>query len=102
MSRVSKIYLAGSTVKLSATFYNYDNQLVNPDFVKLIFYNHKFEIEQEIVIDSNNRISIGKYEYDYTTDFTTGNDRITFEWNADIGGKISIIRDEIHTSFIVR
>lgn len=93
---------SGSTVRLSASFYDFNEKLVDPDILKLIFYNYKYEIINEIALGTQNRLSVGKYYYDYKTENSLDKDHVIYEWNADIQGNISIKRDDFSISFFVK
>jgi len=89
-------YQYGNTVRFECTFYNFNNEKVNPDLVKVIVYNYKYEILLEEIINSG--INIGEYMYDYTTGDKS--EKLYYEWYGEIDGNPSIKRKEFQTRFI--
>jgi hypothetical protein len=92
-------YISGSTIKLKCTFTDFEDKLVDPDTVKFIVYDYKFNKINEYVLTSENRIGEGVYFYNYTTPNT---ESLTYyEFKGEIQGTIAIERGSVRTKFIV-
>ena len=91
-------YQYGTTVRLECAFYDFDDVKINPDSVKIIIYNARYEIliEQTLVIDGQK--NIGEFFYDYITE--SKKQTIYYEWYGEINGKPSLKRGEFTTKFI--
>lgn len=89
-------YQCGNTVRFECKFYDFDGNKINPDLVKIVIYNYKYEVIQEKVVDSS--INIGDYFYDYITE--KKEQRLYYEWYGEINGKPSLKRGEFATRFI--
>lgn len=94
-NRVS-MYQYGNTVRFKCTFYDFDNNKIIPDIVKIIIYNHKYEVVHEVKIDDED--SDGAFIYEYITE--KKRQRLYYEWYGEINGKPSLKRGEFITDFI--
>lgn len=93
---MSNVYQSGNTVRLECKFYDFYNNPVNPDVVKIILYNYKYEILKEFLV--NQSADVGSYYFDYKTEDEP--QRLFYEWYGEINGKPSIKRGELYTRFI--
>jgi hypothetical protein len=88
------IYQAGNTVRLECIFYDFNNQLIDPNNIKLKIYNNKYELINEFNV---NKKDLGKYYYDYTT--LSEPDYFYYEWYGEIDSLPSIKRGSFKTIF---
>lgn len=91
-------YQTGNTVRLSATFRDIQEKLVDPDLVKIIIYNVKYEKIEEYLLDSIRKISKGNYVLDYRLPDKPLT--IYYEWYGEISGNPFLRREKIITKFI--
>lgn len=86
-------YFIGNTLRLEATFNDWDNQtlLTDPTLIKLVIYDIRFTKLAEYVLSEQNRLSLGKYYYFYTPS-SVGT--YYYEWYADIDGMPSLDRNQ--------
>lgn len=94
-----KYYQSGNTVRLIAKFKDYDGVLIDPDLVRVIFYDSKYKETGSVTLSNLNRLSLGEYYYDYTIPMSL-NGFSYYEWYSEINGKVSIKRDSISSKFI--
>jgi hypothetical protein len=87
----------GDTVRLTATFKNFADTLVDPTSITVKFYDQsKTQIGTtitEVVKDD-----VGVYHYDYT--IPDGYKKIYYEWTGMIDDKPSVERDIIQVTFV--
>lgn len=88
--------VADSTVKIVGEFYNYEEQLIEPQNIKLIIYNEKWEKQEEFIMGLSNKIKDGSYFLEYL--LPSRPQKLYYEWNAIIDGSTSISRDTIIVS----
>lgn len=88
-------YTVGDTVRLTATFKDWNGKLVDPSSVKVIIYDSRYNKLEEIIV-TKEPDTVGIYTCDYV--FNTSGDFI-YEWNGDINGTPSLTRRRIRTSF---
>ena len=89
----------GDTIRLKATFYGFDEQLVDPETVTVTFYNAlKEQIEDPVTLDASNKESTGIYFYDYV--IPDGHKRIFYEFCGIIDDLPSVERDEIKITWL--
>ena len=100
MQNINKInsYQYGNTVRIDCSFYDFNNQKIDPDLVKVIVYNTRYEVLLEEIINTNNRKDIGEYFFDYVTE--NKKQTIYYEWYGEINGKPSLKRGEFTTKFV--
>lgn len=91
-------YQYGNTIRFECSFYDFDNEKVDPDIVKMIIYNYKYEILHEVCLTQNDRSDVGDYIYDYPTD--KKEQKLYYEWYGKINGKPALRRGEFMTKFI--
>lgn len=89
---------AGNTVRLQCKFYDYEGNLINPSFVKIVFYDYQYNKTFEQTLDAKYRLATGIYFYDYRTEFVEK--RYIYEFYGLIGGLPSIKRSEFLTTFL--
>ncbi|MFC3883741.1 hypothetical protein ACFOU2_09610 [Bacillus songklensis] len=89
-------YQAGNTVRLAAEFKDWDGENVDPETIKLIIYDYRYNKLDEREIQTENRTSIGAYYYDYI--FNEG--EFIYEWLATINRTPSLIRKRISVKTI--
>ncbi|AYP68273.1 hypothetical protein PQE75_gp206 [Bacillus phage vB_BcoS-136] len=92
------IYQYGDTVRLSCLFRNFDGEKVSPSLVKVIIYNSKYEIIKQEILGLSNMFDVGEYFYDYTTE--NKEQKLYYEWYAEIDGTPSLKRGQFITKFI--
>lgn len=97
---VSKVntYQYGNTVRLECKFFNFGGQPVDPTLIKVVIYNSKYEQISSINLTVSNRLDIGDYFYDYTTE--KKEQKLYYEWYGEIDGKPSLKRGTFMTKFI--
>lgn len=88
--------VADSTVRIIGEFYSYEEKLTEPQNIKLILYNDRWEKQEEFVMSLSNKITDGKYFFDYL--LPSKPQKLYYEWNAIIDGSTSISRDTIIVS----
>lgn len=88
----------GETVKLLVDFYDFGNQLIDPQVIKIIFYDREYKKINEFILGAGNRDSLGKYFYNYTIP----NDHFTiyYEFNGEYNGLINLNRGKLQIKFI--
>jgi hypothetical protein len=96
--KIMSTYQYGNTVRLECNFYDFSGLSVNPDFVKVVIYNSKYEVIFTETLSISNRSDVGKYFYDYITE--KKEQKIYYEWYGEINGKPSIKRGQFITKFI--
>lgn len=90
-------YQKGNTIKLNATFKDWNNEDIDPTNLKLIIYDSNYTKIDEREVFPSHRMQTGQYYYDYVFD-NIG--YFYYEWNATIDGTPSIIRNSIEISMI--
>ena len=95
---MSNAYQFGNTVRLDCVFYGFDGERINPDLVKLILYNSRYEILKEEFMKTENQRNIGEYFYDYITE--DKRQTLYYEWYGEMNGKPSLKRGSFITNFI--
>jgi len=88
-------YQYGNTVRFECSFFNFNNIKVDPQKIKLIIYDYKYNILFEGV---GIKKDVGEYFYDYTTEMKE--QKLYYEWYGEIDGKPSLKRGEFMTRFI--
>jgi len=97
MNNKITVYQYGNTIRFEVQFYDFDGAPINPQNVALRVYNQKYvEIHLGIGIPVSG--ATGKYFYDYETE--KKEQRLIYEWSAEIDGKPSLRRDEFMTKFV--
>lgn len=99
MSETPNVYHAGNTIRLKCIFEDFDGIRVNPSTVKIIFYDNKYQKLQESLLNSEYRIGIGEYVYNYIAS-SDSEQRIVYEWYGEINGLPSLRRSSFRTVFI--
>jgi len=89
-------YQTGNTIYLEAMFFNRNNQLYNPDLVKIIFYDINQEEIKEVTLDESYKLSTGIYQYKYKVN----NEDEFYEWYVEFDGEPDLKRKRISSSFI--
>lgn len=91
-------YQYGNTVRFDCVFYDFDGVRIDPEVVKIVVYNSRYEVLLEEMMTTNNKKDTGEYFYDYITESKKQN--IFYEWYGEINGKPSLKRGQITTNFI--
>jgi hypothetical protein len=91
-------YQYGNTIRFECKFYDFNEQLVDPELVKIVIYNYKYEIVHDEILGINNKRTVGDYFHDYTTELKA--QKYYYEWYGEINGKPSLKRGEFMTKFI--
>jgi hypothetical protein len=84
------VFQQGNTVRLLANFYNWDGEPADPEELKLIIYDDKYNTISTVT--ETTKLDIGQYYCDYT--FATAGNFI-YEWLAVLGGKPTLRRRKI-------
>jgi hypothetical protein len=95
---MTKLIQAGNTVRLTCDFYDVGGALANPTSVKVTFYDYKHLKLSEFTLTDANRISTGKYFFDYTTSLQE--QRYIYEWEGIFEGYPSVARGDFITNFM--
>lgn len=88
----SPYYQKGNTVRLTGRFYDWADQPTDPEAVKLLILNDKYQVIKTVSAEEIKRQEIGVYHYYYVTD-TIG--ILYYEWNGTINGYPSLKRRSI-------
>jgi hypothetical protein len=99
MLETEKVYQAGNTVRLECTFKDFNGIIVSPQTVKVIFYDYRYNILQQLNLDTSYQLENGVYFYNYTTP-SDKEYRIIYEWQGVINGVSSLKRGSFRTVFI--
>jgi hypothetical protein len=94
---IDEVYLTGSTVRLSAKFTDVEGIPKNPDTVKVVLYDYRFNKLEEFVLGEENHVGTGEYVFDYITPMIER--KIHFEFYGEISGNPVIERDSFVTKF---
>lgn len=78
-------------MRLMAEFKDWDGENVDPETVKLIIYDYRYNKLDEREVSLGNKTSVGTYFYDYV--FNAG--EFIYEWLATINQTPSLIRKRI-------
>jgi hypothetical protein len=92
------IYTSGSTVRLQGEFFNFEGSPTDVYFLKVIIYDYKYNKLHEYPLSDSNRISAGKYFYDFITDITPG--KYIYEFYGELDGLPALDRKSFMTKFI--
>lgn len=94
------VFLCGNTYRVKATFKDFDGQNVDPNIVKFILYDKKYEKINEYVLNSSNKISDGVWFYDYEIPMEHIDRKFYYEFYGEIGGKPFINREGFKVEFV--
>lgn len=92
------VYQYGDTIRFQCTFHDFSDVKTDPQIVKIIIYNYKYEIITSEVIGGANKTDVGDYFYDYTTE--KKEQKLYYEWYGEFDGKPSLKRGSFMTKFI--
>ena len=92
------MFTVGSTIRINIEYCNFENILEDPFEPKILIYNYKRELIDEIFLGENHKISLGKYNYDYTIPESSYN-KLYIETSGYIDGKIKISRIILDLNF---
>jgi hypothetical protein len=97
---VSKVntYQYGNTVRLECEFLDFSGVKVDPQFVKVIIYDAKYNVISTETLGGANKKNVGEYFYDYTTPLKE--QKLYYEWYGEIDGKPSLKRGQFITRFV--
>lgn len=90
-----KTYPTGTTVRLKCAFFDFNNEKVDPQLVRVLIYNYKYEVIEQL---NATKESVGEYFLDYIT--TNKSQTFYYEWYGEINGQPSIKRDSFITKFM--
>lgn len=99
MHDLSKVYHAGNTVRLQCIFEDFDGIRVDPDVVKISFYDSKYNKLDEVILGTSNQTDVGVYFYHFVTD-NEEEKRYVYEWYGELNGLPSLKRSSFRTVFI--
>lgn len=85
-------YQEGNTIKLTATFKDFDENPVDPDLVRLIIYDSSMNQLDQYPIAQGNRIDTGSFYYNFVPRI---DGIIFYEWYAEIDGLPSLKRKHL-------
>lgn len=91
--------LTGNTVRLTCTVKNFEGEKTDPETIKFLIYNNKYEVLSETILGPGNKDAIGEYFYDYTTEDVKG--KYYFEFYSIVSGNAAVQRGTIRTSFVL-
>lgn len=92
------VYQYGNTVRLECDFFDYSGDKVDPQLVKVIIYDAKYNVLSTEIVGGANKQNIGEYFYDYTT--PKKEQKLYYEWYGEIDGKPSLKRGSFITKFL--
>lgn len=90
-------YLSEETIKITATFRNFENELVDPDPIKLSIFNSAHEKIAEYEI--TNKISLGVFSIDYTFPFIKQKTTLFYEIKGVIDGGNAVYKEMLEVDF---
>jgi hypothetical protein len=90
-----KSYPFGTTVRLNCTFKDFNNENIDPQIVRVIIYNYKYDLLETLTATKK---AIGEYFLDYKT--PNKSQTFYYEWYGEIDGMPSIIRSGFITKFM--
>lgn len=96
--KVINTYQYGNTIRFECDFFDFNGVKIDPQMIKLVIYNYKYQVLSTIVLNTNNRQNVGEYYYDYVTE--SKEQKLYYEWYGEIDGKPSLKRGEFITKFI--
>lgn len=96
---ITKTYQTGNTIRFKCQFTDFEGEKVDPNLVKIIFYDYKYNQMENFMLGDGNKISEGEYYFDYILP-SRNNQQIYYEWYAEIGGKPALKRDTFMVKFI--
>lgn len=89
--------IAESSVKLRAEFKTYSGSLADPTNVELRIYDHNRKLLETIPLTTENWVSVGVYEYEYTLpDYPS----IYYEFTGILEGSRTVGRGEIKIKWV--
>lgn len=91
-------YQYGTTIRFEANFYDFDGNPMNPDIVKVVVYDQKYNQIFTQMLDVNNQTGVGQYFYDYVTD--PKEQKLYYEWYGEINSKPTLKRGTFMTKFM--
>lgn len=97
MRSKGNVYQYGNTVRLECSFFDFNGDKVDPALVKVIIYDQKYNQLTSTTLGSANKLAVGDYFYDYTTDLKE--QKLYYEWYGEVNGKPSLKRNSIVTQF---
>lgn len=100
---MSKAFVNGTTVRLTATFYDWEGNKVDPTNAKFIVRNEAFAEPPllEISLDLSNQLGIGEYFYDYVIPMTPANGIFHYEFYGEHNGTPTLDRGKIKTKLVL-
>lgn len=93
----SSVYQSGNTIFIEAEFYDINNNLCDPDIVKINFYDEHLIKTLEAI---PTKLTIGKYRYSYKSAECTTNNSIVYEIYGEISGLPTLKRRKLTFNFI--
>lgn len=95
-------YETGNTIRLTALF---KDNLGNPTDVDshptLTVYDGNYDIINSFILDQNNMISTGFYEYFYTIPMSEGLQNYFYEFKGVLKGTIGLNRGQFSAKFVI-
>ncbi|MBO0962390.1 hypothetical protein J1P26_22060 [Neobacillus sp. MM2021_6] len=91
--------IAGTAIRAVNTFYNFDGKPQDPQLVKFKVYDRSYKLLEDYILSDANKLSEGKYFYDYATPDEPYKS-IILEFYGEIAGNKTIERKQIITTFI--
>lgn len=93
-------YQLGNTVRLTAVFKDWANQVVDPTLVKLKVYNSGWALMHDYSLGIEDKLVTGEYYFDYTIPYSYRTKVLYIEWYGEIQGTPSIKRITLNVNDI--
>lgn len=91
--------IIGDTVRLTGEFRTFGGVLADPSSIQLKIYDYNQTLYETITVNtSTNKVSTGKYYYDYTVPRTFAS-MFYYEFVGDIDGTDAVHRKELSLEF---
>jgi hypothetical protein len=97
---LANLYESGNTITLTCEFKDIYGNLIDPGIVSLIFYDSKYKQLSEVILNNDNRISLGNYTYDYHSD-PAKEETVIYEWKGELSGRKILNRKKFRTKFML-
>lgn len=91
--------LAGQTVRVINTFYNFEGAQHDPNLVKFKVYDKTYKLIDEHILSDANKLEEGKFFFDYITP-QTPNQKYVLEFYGEISGNPTFEREVLYTTFV--
>lgn len=96
---MNKTVIAGTSVRAVNTFHNFEGLAQDPDLVRFKVYDESYKLLDNYTLTDANKLSEGKYFYDYITP-SEPYKTLILEFYGEIAGNPTIERMRISTTFM--